>query len=636
VSCVTLPDRDALRISRLRAPAGGDPLAARLRLERLLCAADLRPRGLAPGAVLAVRRLRDPRPGLLSLSGAEVRPPAAWEAAVAERLANLARHAARPAAGPVPAGAEAVLFPTREELLSCLASDLVSGDAAGRWWWEALYPGGALLGTLHRELRETPEVLPPVLERVVRLRGGGAVGSVFPTAVAAELVRALVDRRGLRELSAAMAQPHAAAGFRAPPAATPWTCRASEPAPGPWESVAPEARRAGAAPVELLFGVALALRRRPELAASSAFARDVAAWRTGASLALGDPPAFGPPPEPCGGSPAATPASAALPATTSPDLRKGADPDDASGALAARSASTLAPSPEAQHAPRHDEPAPPEPEPPEALAAAARPALAHARSAAAPRAERGATDPARTREARTVGAEPVPEPVASLAGESITTGVGGLFFLLNLALHLGLYADFTRPRETGVPLSPWDLLDLLGRRLLGVSALEDPIWTLLARLAGRGEGEPAGGGFDAPLRWRVPRGWLAPFGAETRCRRVRSSAGLRLEHPAGFCAVERPRDAGRADRAAARDRWVGWLAAYARARLRLGLGLAGGESDELAPVLLLRRARVLTTETRVDVVFELADHPIALRLSGLDRDPGWIPAATRHVAFHFE
>ena len=32
----------------------------------------------------------------------------------------------------------------------------------------------------------------------------------------------------------------------------------------------------------------------------------------------------------------------------------------------------------------------------------------------------------------------------------------------------------------------------------------------------------------------------------------------------------------------------------------------------------------------------LAELPIAIRLAGLDRDPGWIPAAGRSVAFHFE
>ena len=36
-----------------------------------------------------------------------------------------------------------------------------------------------------------------------------------------------------------------------------------------------------------------------------------------------------------------------------------------------------------------------------------------------------------------------------------------------------------------------------------------------------------------------------------------------------------------------------------------------------------------------DLTLSLADLPIELRLAGLDRDPGWVPAAGRYIAFHF-
>jgi hypothetical protein len=45
---------------------------------------------------------------------------------------------------------------------------------------------------------------------------------------------------------------------------------------------------------------------------------------------------------------------------------------------------------------------------------------------------------------------------------------------------------------------------------------------------------------------------------------------------------------------------------------------------------------VSVTETRLDVTFALARLPFEVRLSGLDRDPGWVPAAGRYVAFHYE
>jgi hypothetical protein len=81
-------------------------------------------------------------------------------------------------------------------------------------------------------------------------------------------------------------------------------------------------------------------------------------------------------------------------------------------------------------------------------------------------------------------------------------------------------------------------------------------------------------------------------------------------------------------------RWLAWLMPYARARLRRALGLAG--RDELSRVLCERPARVLASATRVDVFFSLADLPVEVRLSGIDRDPGWVPAAGRSVAFHYE
>ena len=117
------------QIRHLRAAlSGSDRLAARLRLESLLGGVDFHPRGLPRDAVLVVRRLRDPRPGALSLR--DLRPPPAWEAALSDAMAELARRAARPALGDAGTGAAAVRFDSREELLLCLARDLLDGTAA--------------------------------------------------------------------------------------------------------------------------------------------------------------------------------------------------------------------------------------------------------------------------------------------------------------------------------------------------------------------------------------------------------------------------------------------------------------------------------------------------------------------------
>jgi hypothetical protein len=273
---------------------------------------------------------------------------------------------------------------------------------------------------------------------------------------------------------------------------------------------------------------------------------------------------------------------------------------------------------------------------------------------------------------------------------SFETRLGGLFFLLNLGLYLNLYGDFSAPAEPGLPLSVWDFVTLLGRELLraggGVEALaaykDDPVWPFLARLAGRDESVEPGESFVPPDDWRVPAEWLARTPARGRWLRLRSDERLRVLHPEGFLVLdvrldgadagaraeeelskyESPSgrevaevgreeffalaaaehdvesltlssDGGVRDSTLPLRRWLGLLMGYVRVRLRLALGLA--EARDIARVLCERRASVALTATHLDATFGLAELPIELRLCGLDRDPGWIPAAGRVVTFHF-
>jgi hypothetical protein len=223
----------------------------------------------------------------------------------------------------------------------------------------------------------------------------------------------------------------------------------------------------------------------------------------------------------------------------------------------------------------------------------------------------------------------------------IETELGGLFYLLNLALALGLYGDFSTPLRPGIALDPWDLVTLLGRRLLDDPARDDPVWPLLAGLAGRRPRERPGAGFAPPADWRVPRAWLAPFARAGTWRWSLAGGRLRVAHPQGFVVLDVAPDRGRPPRGVqlrrggvAREpaqplaRWVARLAAYTRARLRV---------SAIEPDMLLRhRARVHVSPAHVDVVLSLAELPLEIRLAGLDRTPGFIPAAGRFLAFHFE
>jgi hypothetical protein len=193
-------------------------------------------------------------------------------------------------------------------------------------------------------------------------------------------------------------------------------------------------------------------------------------------------------------------------------------------------------------------------------------------------------------------------PAPQFAPETIETplpprflhsGFCGVFFLLNAALALELYPDFTRPLAKGLDLSPWNLLALLGRGWIGEEFEGDALWKLLAALAGREADEPPAASFVPPAAWKLPE----------------------EELPWEPCT---PRA------------WLQRLETCLAARLRRALGW-----DD--PALLCRRpGRVLVSAARVDVWFDLAAHPVEIRLAGLDRDTGWIPAAGRALFFHFE
>jgi hypothetical protein len=81
-------------------------------------------------------------------------------------------------------------------------------------------------------------------------------------------------------------------------------------------------------------------------------------------------------------------------------------------------------------------------------------------------------------------------------------------------------------------------------------------------------------------------------------------------------------------------RWLDWLMPYLRARLQRALGLP--DRRNLGRILCAHRARVHVTPAHVDVIFDLSSLPLPIRIAGLDRDPGWVPAAGRFIAFHYE
>jgi hypothetical protein len=268
-------------------------------------------------------------------------------------------------------------------------------------------------------------------------------------------------------------------------------------------------------------------------------------------------------------------------------------------------------------------------------------------------------------EAPSAGDDMAAAPIAPARSRAIATTHGGLFYLLNAALTLGLYGDFTAPRAQGLSLSPWDLLAWLGQHWFGRAFRRDPLWRLLADLAGRAAKRAPSWRVDPPSQWAPDDDWLRPWAPMAMLEQDvdRRARRLQLRHPAGFAVFDVPRDTRLRPAAQARAlclsrdaamrarlrpatspsspalpvdpglRWLHRCAEYMAARLMRALGTA---SPREAVALLCRHAaEVRCDASRVEIALSLAQLPLPVRIAGLDRDPGWIPAAGRDVRLHF-
>lgn len=679
-----------------------DALALRLRLERAFTGADFHPPGLPASAILCVRRLSDRRASATRTRTSGALAFAEWQRSVAAAIERLARHAANPARGPVPANAEAVIFNDQAELLACLAADWCAEAAPARWWWRSLFGGRDAAAAVLSAWLDAPEHVPAALGRL------GAAGQLIPFAralgenVARSIRRRVVEKFGLYELAATLdstavyegsetshggwgdasggdARDGARAGAERP-------ARSAE----PWGRYVPELRGYDLGREQsCLAGLGLMLLRAPTHVRSSSFTESVRRWRFGA-----DAPTSGEAAVERARPEVKMPAPREAVAETSPAVfNVGREPSARSesmlGAGESDLDSSLSPSsPSREATPRarvvHEGAVDESSEGVRGAVAEDLPTteaddrvglmMIGAETETWPlvrqpqREESAPHSESWLRETSDGDAAEVVEFIhrPSISQARIQTGFGGLFYLVNLGLALNLYGDFTSPLRPGIALPLWDFLALLGERLCGVRVREDAVWGLLAGLTGREVDEPPGRDFAPADAWRMPAEWLAPFG-EPRVSSWSDEGGrLRVRHAEGFLVLDVPlvRTASDGERQLAAEllayggpagfavrrapsvfgdeereggalgRWLGRLLPYVNARLRCALGVS--ESEAAARLVCEQAARVSVTETRLDVTFALERLPVEVRLSGLDRDPGWVPAAGRYVAFHYE
>jgi hypothetical protein len=581
-----MPAGLAIRRFNARTPVRAQPVVARLALQAL--GADLEdalPRSLPPQSLLWLRRLQ-----LLAPEAALLRPaPAAWRqdwiAAGRERFDMALAQAARPALGPVPDSAPAVLFADASEMLACLVLAAQAGQM-DRWWWRGLL--GRAWPHAQAAWVARPEAQAGAARLLVRMGQGGALAAWGELPAASHVQSAVMRAVESAEVSAR------------PAAAWPIRPRLAV------ESVPATASRAADEPAPAATGIASA-----EFSATPPADRAVL-----------------PRVEPTGASERKR-ASNALPAASAEVL-------PVAGPLVSMLDSRIVQVPlvdggmglaaaSAPAAPAHQRAAPPEPmaravvepsfettfgdpssvaaepplgrAPPSAVAVAGTPAVSteSLKRAVALGNEAGASAgpisgpqlrPVIT-PAHEVRAQPEPPALVEAVAidwpwpQAVLSHQAPLLFVVNALLEDGLYPDFTRPRDPGLPV---------------------PLWAMLAALA---------------LAWRLPpdalcsalqqrgSGWTAPDV-------MPAAPGV----PAGP--------------------WPQWLAAYARSlrrRLCRRLGLRPAAWPHA--LTLARPARLWLSEAEWVVEFDLGAHDVAWRLAGLDRDPGWLPSAGCSLRFVF-
>jgi hypothetical protein len=158
--------------------------------------------------------------------------------------------------------------------------------------------------------------------------------------------------------------------------------------------------------------------------------------------------------------------------------------------------------------------------------------------------------------------------------EGIRTGLGGVWYLVNVIEEIDLW------RQCPAGMGAWRLLAAVATQLLG-DRPPDPLWLALDAL-------------------------VAPH-------RV-------LEPP---------------------DAWSNWLATTipsmgAWLQARLASPALPDTGAQCIAQMLWRPAVFYITRTHIDVLFHLEHIDLNVRLAGLDRNPGWLPALGRVISFYFD
>lgn len=617
-------------VGRVRVRSNSSDPQLRQRIQQILHGATLAPAGLPPAATLVIRHLDDPLPNRFRTGVFSAEPDHDWQRAANHKLHALFSKAARPMASALPAAANAILFLNHSEILASLAADWLRGSLSTNWWWQCIFPSfGMQQANLLAEWMRASEHVPAAMQLLAGINLAQNFAKTLTDDSAKQLRERVCYVHGIREIKPEeLSGGRSTSRERAPSSDSPFALgladSASKTQPtmesenlsgeadksqliAPWAAWVSEAGAPGLSlEAQLLLAQSLMLARRPFEVRSANYQHRAAIWLDETQKR----------------NAREMPVMASRNSVASSPHRESADPE-AAAHTETTSTGELLTSTDANaldtELAHHIDP----------LAASRAPSFANA---AETRGELSTQLSRNLSSTAHAGPNCLAASASALAAAEIQTEFGGVFFLLNVALALGLYSDFTAPLGPNLELPIWDFLALVGAKFSNDALKRDELWNLLAVLAGRDCNREPGFEFAPPKDWRIPDDWLIPSASSSLGPAILRNDRSQVEHPLEFLGEElQDGENSQLDHAARMDRWLEWLGAYFRARLVLALG-----RPDAVELLCHCPAHVAHTVTHLDVTYDLQRHPVEIRIAGLDRNPGWIPASGRYITFHFE
>lgn len=666
-------------ISRLSIPSHGDQLAARLRYARLFGGMDLRPASIPPNSIVCIKKIRNTRPQTSGSFKTEWEFSEKWKNSILNEIENLYRRAYRPVNESVPASAEVVVFSDRAELLACLTDDWRKENLFQNWWWKSLFPHLKNSQSIVYILAESAEFIPRALEILVKKKSVIDFAKKLQPDETVELTKKIVEIFGLNKLRKVLFEPltlrektELREKYKKSEkyAADKVLEKRQPPAEIIYEFV-PEIRNQNSSfETKVFLGIGLMLARAPRILRTETFAERIGKLKIENEFFSEKK------------SRKVETVSQTL--IESEKVRHISDRKSDAKNEKKSDSKTFKLNPETKitreekkrivfHERKTEgeistptkEISPVFKEEKQSSKLEVKTKEVHFEShktgeISEVKREKSDTKIFQAKEEKTFAenSESVIESDETDFFETIIrTNLGGVFYLLNLGLYLKLYRDFSEPLGEEIELNIWDFVALSSLEFLGAKIKTDAVWNLLKQLAGREIEDEFPADFPVSNEWQMPKEWLTTFPKNEKWLWAKTENRLIVRHSEKFnvldvqlknedqfenesenfkeyfSEIKEAKIESFYEKFAPAESWFKNFYEFAERRLLQALNLENRK--QLNASLFERSATIAVSATHFKATFNLADLPLAVRFSGLDRNPGWIPAAGKYVEFYF-